>query len=170
MDLGKFIAREGKRKGLCVEWRQMLSGISNKSDLLQLYLRGIDFCLLKDFPSKEFLKKEGGDLLDKFGIFVDRKNLISTNREKVVCLGNSEGEVRCSGYSVTEVFIKHQSEVKIQAKDNSFTMVDVFESGKVVIEASDNSKVCVNHYGGEILHSSEDAAQVKIIEKHKKTY
>ncbi len=170
MRLGEFIAREGKAKGLCPEWRQKLSGITNKSELLQLYLEGIDFCLLADFPSKSFLKKEGGDLLESLNIHIDSEDFTVRNESKIVCLGVSKGRIECSGYDVTEVFVKHDSEITIHAEGDSFVMVDVFENSQIHIIASERAKVCVNRYGGDIDSILKESAKVKVIEKHRKNY
>ena len=78
--------------------------------------------------------------------------------------------IQIDGYNVAEIFVKHDSILDLTASGNAFVMVDVFDETILEIHAHDRAKVCVNRYGGEIRSECADEAQIKVREKHKKTY
>ena len=90
------------------------------------------------------------------------------NQCKCIALGETTGRVAADGYSVVEVWAKHQSSLNIIAKDNAFVMVDVYDYAVVNVYASDRAKVCVNRHGGKVSHATTDDAVVKIREMSNK--
>ena len=171
MSVAKELAKEAKRKGICKEWYGELRKLGdNKRAMLQMYIKGIDFCLMNDFPSNDYIRANFKGAMEDFGVFLDDTNLDITNFAKCVALGKTSGKVTTTGYQVCEVFVKHQSNITIEANDNAFVVVDVFDDSIINVNASDRAKVCVNHYGGSVNTSTTDGAMVKVIEKHKKTY
>lgn len=171
MSVAKELAKEAKRKGICKEWYGNLRKLGdNKRAMLQMYIKGIDFCLMNDFPSNDYIRANFKGTMEDFGVFLDDTNLDITNLVKCVALGKTSGKVTTTGYQVCEVFVKHQSNITIEAKDNAFVVVDVFDDSIINVNAYDRAKVCVNHYGGTVNTSTTDGSMVKVIEKHKKTY
>ena len=171
MSAAKELAKEAKKKGICKEWHGELRKLGdNKRAMLQMYIKGIDFCLMNDFPSNDYIRANFKGVMEDFGVFLDDPNLNITNFPKCVALGKTSGMVAVTGFQVCEVFTKHQSNITIEARDNAFIVVDVFDESTVIVHAHDRAKVCLNRYGGTINSESEDGAVVKIIEKHKKTY
>lgn len=169
MDLAKALAIGAKKKGICREWHDELKTLTDKDSMIQMYLRGIDFCLKNEFPDNDFIKANFGDKTKDYGIFVDGEINV-TNAPKCVCLGNSTGQVTIDGYNVCEIFVKHSSALRIEAKGNSFVMIDVFDDSTIMVNAHDNAKVCVNRYGGDVKPYITEKARIKIKEKNKKTY
>lgn len=171
MSVAKELAKEAKRKGICKQWHNDLKKLGdNKRAMLQMYIKGIDFCLMNDFPSNEYIRANFKGTMEDFGVFLDDHNLNITNFSKCVALGTTSGVVTITGFNVCEVFTKHHSNITIEAKDNAFIVVDVFDESFLTVHAHDRAKVCVNKYGGLVEYESEDGAMVKVIEKHKKTY
>ena len=66
--------------------------------------------------------------------------------------------------------MRHESDLTITVEDNAFVMIDMFDDSKLSIVARDRSRVCINHYGGDLLHQSKGLSVIKVIEKKKKTY
>lgn len=171
MSIAKELAKEAKRKGICKEWYGELRKLGDdKRAMLQMYIKGIDFCLKNDFPSNEYIQANFRGVMEDFGVFLDNPTLNVTNFSKVVSLGKTEGIVTTTGFHVCEMFVKHQSDITIEAKDNAFIVVDVFDDTRLTIHAYDEAKVCVNRYGGTVSTESEDGATVKVIEKNQETY
>ena len=172
MDLTKELAKEAKRKDACKQGYDQLITIapSDKIAMVQLYLRNIDFCLGNDYPSNEFIKANFNGVAQDMGVFVDERINVE-NAPKCVCLGATNGTITVLGFSVCEIFAKHDAKINIKAKDNSFVMVDLFDNAVINIHAFDRAKVCVNRYGGVVntIHSDEES-RVKIIEKETKSY
>lgn len=171
MKLAKELAREARRRGICKEWYIMLKSLTSKQDMLDMYIRGIDFCLQHDYPGNSYIRANFKGKMENHGIFLD-DNFSIINSRTCVALGSCRGEVRHSGYSVGQVFIRHTSSLELIATDDSFVMVDIFDGATLSITASGRAKVCVNRYGGTISTNTppDGLATVKIVEKHKQTY
>jgi hypothetical protein len=170
MKLSKELAKKAKQFNICQEWHDELKMLEDKRAMVRMYLKGIDFCLANDYPSNDYIRRNFSDIMNEFGAFLD-DDIDLVNVKKCVALGTTKGRVEIDNFSVSEVFIKHESALNIIAKDNAFVMVDVFDNAVVMIHAQDNAKVCVNKYGNATIHSNKvGSAMVKIIEKHKKTY
>lgn len=169
MILSKELARQAKAKGICTPWHKELLTLQDKEAMVEMYLRGIDFCLSNNYPSNDFIRTHFKGVMEKHGVFLD-DNIKVENKPKCVCLGATCGRVEVNGFEVCEIFTKHNTELNVIAQDNAFVVIDVFDDSVVSIHASDRAKVCVNHYGGTINRNAMDDAIVKIREKNKKTY
>ena len=171
-NLSKTLAKEAKKKGICKEWHTALKSLTDRKAMVEMYLRGIDFCLRNDYPANDFIKAHFGDIAPRMGVCVDSEISVE-NSPKCVCLGQTFGKVSTTGFNVCEIFAKHEAEINVVATDNAFVMGDVFDHSVVNIHAHDRAKVCVNQYGNgsHVNIIVEDAeAQVKIRVKNSKTY
>lgn len=169
MNLSKELAKEAKKKGICEEWYFPLKNETNIDKLLEMYVKGIDFCLSNDYPSNHFIEKNFKGKMEKHGIHLDETFELK-NEKIVIALGKCNGGIDVTGFNVSQIFIKNDSEISILAKDNSFVMIDLFDNTRLNVYAYNNSKVVINRYGGKISENISENAQIKIIEKHKKTY
>lgn len=167
----KNLAREAKKKGICEDWHRELSQLTDKEDMVRMYIRGIDFCISNNYPSHDYMRANFKGVMEKFGVFLDDK-IDEVNSKIAVCHGTTSGSLTYYGYAVGEVIIKDRSEITINASDNAFVMVDVFDDAIVDVIASGDAKVCVNRYaGGSVINISKaDGAMVKAVKKASKTY
>lgn len=165
----KELAKEAKKNGICTEWYYQLRTLEDKEKLIEMYLKGIDFCLLHDYPSNDFIRVNFKGIMEKYGVHLDEEININ-NERKVVALGKCSGIVKVDQYTISEVFLKHDSELNISAEGQSFIMIDMFDNTKLRVDTYDNAKVCINRYGGEIEFHSLGNSVVKVKEKNKKTY
>lgn len=169
MRIAKELAKEAKRKGICEEWYVNLKNTEDVAGLAAMYLNGIDFCLSNDYPSNDYLRKHFKGKMEPYGIHLD-EDIQVKNERKVVTLGTCTGIVEISEYNVSEVFIKHNTDLVLLVRDNAFVMVDMFDNSRLKVIAGGNSKVCVNLYGGDVEQDAIENAFVKVKEKDKKTY
>lgn len=169
MKIGKELALIAKKKGICQEWFDQMKTLDNKDRLLEMYIRGIDFCLSNDFPTNDYIRENFVGRMEEYGVHLD-ESLNTANDRRVVALGRCIGRIEINNFGVSEIFVKHESDLIIIAKGNSFVMIDMFDDSKLHVIASADSKVCVNHYGGTLKTDSSERAVIKVIEKHKKTY
>lgn len=170
MKIAKELAKQAKLHGICQDWYNDLKTLEDKRKMAEMYLNGIDFCLANDYPSNDYIRANFSDVINEFGIYLDDK-FSTINPPKCVLLGNANGLVDITGFTVAELFAKHDSTLTVNASDNSFVMVDVFDTAGVYVTVKDNAKVCVNLYGNaEVWQEVHDAGVVKVIKKHKKTY
>lgn len=170
MKIGKELAIEAAKKGICEEWYNDMVALADKSALLEMYVKGIDFCLMNDYPSNDYIRKNFKGEMEAYGIHLDEV-LSLYNEAKVIALGKCTGRVENCLYNVSQVFLKHESDLTVIAEGHSFVMIDIFDNAKLRVIASDQTRVCINHYGGIIEQNiSTGNAYIKVIEKHKKTY
>lgn len=171
-NVSKTLAREAKKKGICKEWHTKLKSLTDRKAMVEMYLRGIDFCLANNYPDNDFIKANFSDIAPQMGVFVDSEISVE-NCPKCVCLGATFGKVTINNYNVCEIFAKHNAEINIIASDNAFVMIDVFDNSVVNIHAHDRARVCVNQYGiccrVNFVEVGENA-NVKIHVKKYKTY
>lgn len=149
---------------------QKLQAVERRTDLVQIYLDGIDFCLSNDFPSNDYIRKNFRGAIEQHNVYLDGFAAL-VNPKQVVALGETSGTVKIDEYNVCQAYIKHNSKLKIKAVDHSFVMIDVFDDAGVEVQASGDAKVCVSRYGNSVvIFDEKDSARVKIIEKNKRTY
>lgn len=171
MELNKKLERQAKRFDACAEGRKSLLSITDKRDMVKLYLHHIDFCLMNDYPSNEFIREQFVGVMEEFGVYLDSK-VDATNERKLVLLGACDVKSEHNEYSVGEMFVKHSSQANIIVRDHAFVMVDAFDDANIHVYAYDRARVCINVYGNahvEIMEQ-EDGAHVKVVNKNKKTY
>lgn len=171
MNLAKELARRAKKEGICKPWYDELKSLQDKKAMIEMYLKGIDFCLANNYPENDFIRKHFKGEMEQFGVFLDDRISIA-NPRKCVCLGNTSGRVEIDNFNVCEIFAKHSARLDIYAKDNAFVIIDVFDNSEVHIHASNRAKVCVNRYIGNniVIKDEADEAFVRIRDKQKKTY
>lgn len=169
MNLQKTLLKDAGRKNACRSGLDKLKGMTDRREMVSLYLDNIDFCLSNEFPENGFIHANFGDIINDMGIFLDDAFEIE-NKPHCVLLGASHGQMSIGDFNVSEVFIKHDSTLTLHASGNAFVMVDIFDDTILNVHATDRAKVYVNRYGGEINVESKDESHVKIREKHKKSY
>lgn len=170
MNLGKELAKSGKKAGMCKPVNERLKMTEDKDEMCRMFINGIDFCLANNFPSNDFIRANFTGTINKHGIHLDEQIKL-VNERKAVLLGNCSGSIEIDGFSVSEIFIKHNSRVYLSVKENAFVMIDIFDNSTVIITATDNSKVVVNRYSGNVDNCETFGnAIIKIRDKHKNTY
>ena len=172
MKINKRLAIEAKKHNICDNWFNDILKANDKDKMIEIYLKGIDFCLLNDYPTRPFIQKHfSKEIMNKYNIFLDEK-IEAQNTQNIVILGNSSGTVEYAGYEVGQVFVSHEAKLTVIASDNSFVMVSTFGKCEVDVIASNDAKVCVFYYAGKLTTatgSEQGNAVIKVIHKHSKT-
>ena len=101
-----------KAKGICAPWHAELLTLQDKEAMVEMYLKGIDFCLANDYPNNDFIRSHFKGVMEKQGVFLD-DNVKVENMPKCVCLGATKAHVEVQGFQVCEVFAKHDSELNV---------------------------------------------------------
>ena len=165
-DLTEHLAKQAMKYGICDQWYSELVKIEDRKALMDMYVRGIDFCLRNNFPSNEELEKYFSDIMPDMGVYlnmpIDVKNI-----RPCVCLGNTYGKYTIGDYCAGEIFIKHDAKIDIVAQDNAFLMVNLFENAIINVTANDRAKVCIKQFGGTIAHKESGLdAIIKITQRN----
>lgn len=151
MKLGKEIALEAKKNNLCQPWFKEMLLVNNYSKLADMYFKGDDWAMEKDFPGQNLLQKHKGGIMP-YGLIIDAEKSFS-NVEKLAFFGNSSVNLDYSAYSVSKLIIRHNSKANIKVKDNAILSINILDNASVDIECRDDAKVFVFAYS--------DSAKVK---------
>lgn len=159
MNIGKEIAIEAKKYGLCAEWYRKMLAVTTYKQLAEMYFDGDDWSMEKDFPSLSILRQHKGAVLP-YGLVVDSTEKFENNF-RIAFFGNSESEISYSDYAVGNVIVRHQSKVKIKAYGNAKVFVNLIDEARVEIETSENAKVIIYNYGPRTNYRNQGNVQVK---------
>lgn len=148
-ELNRIVRNKAIENGLCSDWQ---NNVWNRElsvrEMLQIYVKGIDFSIKNDWLDNEFIKANADrDLLRECGIFIDEK----VNEENVttaVVMGKSSGSICYDGMMVGSVYVRHGSELEITASDGARVFVEVHDNAKIHAVADDESKIFVYLHGG----------------------
>lgn len=167
MKLKEQLIKGAVRAYGCAEGLAQLDGALDKGEIMQCFIDRIDFCLARNFPDKEYLKRHFRAELPEKGIYVDEE--VALHNAFAVLLGECRGRMVADGYAVCRLYVKHTSRLEIEAGGNAFVMADVLDDAQVHISCRDKARVVVNLYARAQAVAGEEG-QVKIIHKHKETY
>ena len=160
MNIGKEIAIDAKKYGLCAEWYKKMLAVTTYKQLADMYFDGDDWSMEKDFPSLSILRQHKGAILH-YGLVVDSIFEKFNNNFRIAFFGNSESEISYSDYAVGNVIVRHQSKVKIKASGSSKVFVNLIDEARVEIEATENAEVIVYNYGQQTNYSNKGNVIVK---------
>lgn len=148
MELIQQLKQDGITKGLCRMWQWKLKPGLNTDALIQLYVKGIDFCVKEDFPTLEFMRENFKGKCEEFGVFVDDEIPELVDSPDTVLNGNCKAMIEYSGYTVARVFARHNSEAAVNVANNAIVTIDAFDDTNLVIAtAGSDAQVYVNLYG-----------------------
>ena len=159
MNIGKEIAIDAKKYGLCAEWYKKMLAVTTYKQLADMYFDGDDWSMEKDFPSLSILRQHKGSILH-YGLVVDSTEKFENNF-RIAFFGNSESEISYSDYAVGNVIVRHQSKVKIKASGSSKVFVNLIDEARVEIETSENASVIIYNYGPRTNYHNQGNVTVK---------
>lgn len=171
MQLNQYILDRAKANGICTDWASLIENAGSKAELMDMYVKGIDFCLEHNFPTNaDLLEQMGDEGLSNYGVYIDSTRQL-INPSFLVALGECAITSDWSCYSTAQAYVKHNSKLSCQINDNAFVVIDCFDSSIVEVIANKESKVLINVYGNAtVTHSRTGNAMVKIVNKLKPTY
>ena len=139
--------------GLCDQWQAEWKPDTSKDDLVEKYIKGLDFCIEHNYPSNEYMLKHFDGIMQRHGVYVgDEVELI--NSKQVVLNGECTEKIEYNGFSVGNIYIRHFSDIKIVASGNAKVFVSLYDLANLEIKCSENAKVIVNRFGsGKIIHA-----------------
>lgn len=168
--IGKELSKSAKNHGICDDWNSQLMLMDDKDALIDMYLRGIDFCIRNDYPSNDYIRQNFKGSMEHKGVFLDDIYTVK-NLRKVVLLGKSSGDVEFTDYHVARIFCKHESITNIVVNNHAIVRIDAFDNSVVKLNCSGSAKVTVNLFGeAKVFNNSPLNARVRIVYKNKKTY
>lgn len=159
MKVGKEIALEAKKKGICKEWFSDMLKLNDVKPLCEMYFRGDDWAMENDFPDLSILRKFKGNS-DKYGLHTDFEGEIS-NQHQTALFGNSVGTLNYDGYFAGNLIVRHNSKANIVVKDNAFLIVNILDNAEVRITTYGNGKAIVYNYHSTSVVMFDGNVEVK---------
>ena len=147
--LSDRMKKEAVSLGLCAEWTAEWKDGSSKDEMAEKYVNGIDFCIARDWPSCDFIKKNFGDVMHKHGVYVDEAVRLR-NPKTVILNGRCDATITCDGYAVTNIYVRHSSKLSIICKHMANVRINVLDSASVSVSCDKFAKVFVYKYSGEV--------------------
>lgn len=169
MELADQLKQDGVAKGLCRLWRGKLKAGMSIESMIQLYIRGIDFCISEDYPTLEFIRANFKGKCEPYGAFVDDEIEMRKNAPDTVLNGECKAMLEYDGFSVSRIFIRHDSQAAVNVADHAMVTIDAFDNSRLIVaSAGKDAQVLVNLYGDAQVECIGVGIQVK--KMNKKTY
>lgn len=155
--LNKILKTEAMKHGLCKQWTTEWSQDCTDEELVDKYIRGLDFCIQHNYPDNDFIRKNFDlQFLRSKNLFVDDDGFRSGHQSGTyVVQGDSLGELHFSGCDAATVWVRHESEVFIRVSGLAFVMVHCYDDCHVTIERHGDARVSVRRHSSscEIFQS-----------------
>lgn len=169
MELAKQLKTDGIAKGLCQQYQGLIERCENTGQLVGLFFRGIDFCIKKDYPTLDFIRENFKGKCEAYGVFVDAEIQDLKNAENVALNGDCKAMLEYDGYSVSNLFVRHNSQVSVNVSGRAVLDIDAFDNSNLVVAVAGNTaRVRVTLYGN--AHVQCMGSGIKVIKKNQKTY
>lgn len=153
MNVSEMLKEQAVNLGLCVAWAKEW-GSPTKEQLVDMYIKGLDFCILHNYPSNEFIKNNFGKIAEDKGVFTDAK-VDLLNPSITILNGNCTGQVVLTGFASRDIHVRHNSNVKIIVRDFAKAFVRVYDKGHAVIENESDSRSFLYQKGGTATVSGD---------------
>ena len=166
-------AREAEKLSGCADGIRRIASARSEEEMIDCFLSKIDFCLAKNFPDKEVLKKYYREALEKKGIYIDRtvtlKNEKAVEKVNGVFLGDCKAELFVDRFAVSRIYVKHSGHLTVTARNFAFVMIDALDDAEVEVIADKETNISINLYARATAHATGEG-NVKLIRKNKETY
>ena len=148
MNLSDEMKVSARSIGLCDQWFGEWKDNSSKDELIEKFIKGIDFCIEHNFPTPKIMKERFGDRTKLHNVFVDDIASIK-NARTVVINGDSNVSIDYDYICVGDIYIRHGSKCHIKASGDSKVFISVYDNAILEVEQSENAKVFVYLHGGD---------------------
>lgn len=141
-NLSETLKQQAVSLGLCHKWTEAWADNSDQQELIDKFVKGIDFCLERDWPSNDFIKANfDRDLLNSNLIFVDEYVDMDMAPSGIYILnGECSGRIRLAPWAAATVYLRHSSKITIVADDFAKVFVRLYDETDVDVD-SDGSAV-----------------------------
>ena len=147
------LREDARRIGLCDKWYNEWQDETDKEHLVDMFRKGMDFCIKHRWPSVSFIKQHfSREFLRDNGILIDdvRSYPVRDETRRLVYLsdfvlfGRSHATIRYNFRpNVCQVWALDNSKVTVDVKYGAFIMVHLFDNASADITTDLVSKVVV---------------------------
>lgn len=123
----------------------------NVDELLQLYIKNIDYSIESKLLTPEFLKSNASlGQLNHAGIYVDTSGSI-INPGTLVLLGSGVVKTLHSDYNVSRIYTAQSTKLTVDACGNSHVTIDAYGDSEVIIHEHDKAHVFITLHDNATL-------------------
>lgn len=143
-NLSEILKQQAIALGLCKPWTEAW-GDCDQQELIDKYVKGIDFCIEHQYPSNDFIKANfERDLLNANLIFVDEYVDMDMAPSGIYILnGECSGRIRFAPWTAATVYVRHTSNVRIIADDFAKVFVRLYDEAEAVVDSDESAVVKV---------------------------
>ncbi len=155
MDIQEIILSAGKSAGMCNQFQsELLSGEKSIDELCAMYHRGLDFCIEKNFPSREIVALFNPTDLARNGIYYDTTNYDILNQKHIVVNGNSDVDIYID--DISDIYVRDNSKVRLHIRNNAFVYVTIRDNAEVSVALRGaNTRICASLFSGTIVNEEQ---------------
>ena len=171
-ELSVKLRTDARRLGLCDKWFGEWEDDTSKQELISMFTRGLDFCIERRWPAKQFILHHfPQDLLRANGILVDdiRSYPVrdpETRRlvylKDFVLIGESSTVIRYTFRPhICNVWAMDTSKVRVEVKYGAFVLVHLFDNATADVMTDLSSKATVIRHSEKTSVTREGCVTVK---------
>lgn len=144
-NLSDTLKQQAVNLGLCHKWTEAWADNSDQQELINKFVKGLDFCLERDWPSTEFIKANfDRDLLNSNLIFVDEYVDMDMAPSGIYILnGECSGRIRLAPWTAATIYLRHNSKITIVAEDFSKVFIRLYDESDVEVDSDESAVVKV---------------------------
>ena len=116
--VAKELARQAKKAGICEEWHGQLKLLTDKDAMIDMYIKGIDFCLSNDYPSNDYIREHFKGAMEQKGVFLDDAITLEVDAfddSSLHVIASDDAKVHINRYG---------GEIEVEKKGNGIVKVD----------------------------------------------
>lgn len=143
-NLSETLKQQAVDLGLCRPWTEAW-GDCDQQELIDKFVKGIDFCLERNWPTSDFIKANfDRALLNANLIFVDEHIRLDDAPSGIYILnGECSGSIRFAPWTAATIYVRHTSHVRIIAGNFAKVFVRVYDEAEAETEAEESAVVRV---------------------------
>ena len=137
-NLSETLKQQAVDLGLCRPWTKAW-GDCDQQELIDKFIKGIDFCIERNWPTPAFIKANfDRDLLNANLIFVDEHLDFDMMPSGVYVInGECSGSIRFAPWTAATVYVRHSSNVSIFAGDFAKVFVRLYDDAEAEVESGE---------------------------------
>ena len=161
-NLSDRMKNEAVSLGLCAQWTADWHDNSSKHEMVEKFVKGIDFCIGRNWPSTKDMKKYFGDVIHDHGVYVD-ENVDLKNPKTVILNGECVANISYDWMDSGEIYVRHNSSLYLKVNGFSRVFVNMLDGAELHVECEDTAKCFVYQYGGTVVKAT---GPVNIRDRH----
>lgn len=158
MNKSEMLRALARKNGVCGKWYDEWEDNCTEDELVYKFVEGQNFCSRYDYPGIDIIRSFSDNVLLSHNVFCDKQGSLHnptdelTQKRFIIC-GDSDLDVMLDGYTIADIFIYHNSKVRIVCKNHAICFVTTIGKPNVSITNESVNKVCVYNHSQDSLIS-----------------